>query len=140
MKKATRVIYLIIGVIFPIFIGLLHTYVHFTDLTTVTVQETLNTNLIISGNPQTYWNTWGVVSFMMGWAFIVIGLLNIVLFSLMKKEDYPPVMGFIVMGLYLFGVIYVGLEFNAIPQLYGAFFGLILIFAGLILTLKGKRI
>ena len=139
MKKTTRIIYLIIGVIFPIFIGVLHTYVFFTDLTTTTVQETLSSTLTISGNLETYWNAWGVMGFMMGWAFIVIGLLNTVIFSLIKKEDHPPIIAFLIMGIYLLGVIYVGLTYHAKPQLYGAIFGLVLVFTGVILTLKGRK-
>ena len=139
MKKTTRIIYLIIGVVFPIFIGALHTYVHFTELTIPEVQETLSTTLSINGKPELYWNAWGLISFMMGWSFIIIGLLNITIFKLMKKEDYPPVMALITMLLYLFGVIYSSHLFNAPPQFYGAIFGSVLTTICLILTLKGRE-
>ena len=139
MKKTARVIYLIVGTIMPIFIGSLHTFVHFTDLTTPEVKEHLNSSLIILGNSEMYWNTWGLMSFMMGFAFIIIGLLNTTIFKMMKKEDYPPIFALLVMAIYLVGVIYAGNEFNALPQFYGAIVGLTLTIVSIFLTIKGDK-
>ena len=138
MRKTARILYLIIGVLITIPIGLLHTYAHFTDLMTPAVKEYLNGTLTVTGNEQSYFAVWGVVSFMMGAAFVVIGLLNLTIYSMMKKEDYPPIFALITMTIYLFCVIYVGYTFNATPQLYGGIFGLILTSITFYLTLRVK--
>ena len=138
MKKTARIIYLIIGAGFTIFIGLLHTYAHFTDLVTPEVQEHLDKTLIIMGNEETYYSAWGVMSVMMGTAFVVIGLLNLTIFQMMKKEDYPPIFALVSMLFYLVCVIYVGHTFDAAEQFYGGLFGLVMTTIAIFLTLRGK--
>lgn len=136
MKITARILYLLVGSIFPILIGGLHTSVHFSDLNTVEVQTFLGKTLEIMGEPQTYWNAWGMMSFMMGIAFIVIGLLNFSIFRGLGKEDFPPVLPLLAMMFYLSCVIYAGHQFNANEQFYGGIFGLILIVVCLILSLR----
>jgi len=125
MKKFAHIAYFLIGSLFPILIGALHTLVHFTDLTTPTVKSLLNKSIPIMGANQSLWNTWGMMSFMMGISFVILGLLNLeILYK--HREHYPPVKGIIIMILYLVCVIYTGLTFEAKPQLYGGIFGLLL--------------
>jgi len=134
MRKTARVLYFITGVVFPILIGGIHTAVHFSDLNTPEVQSALSGELIIMGEPQTYWNTWGVVSVMMGISFIVIGLLNLHIFRRLNKIDYPPIFPLLAMVLYLSAVIYVGFTFNAAQQLYGGLFGMVLVLIAIVLS------
>ena len=138
MSKISRVLYLIAGSVFTILIGALHTFVHFQDLVKPEVQKNLQQEIMIMGESQTMWNTWGIMSFMMGMSFIVIGLLNIHIFNQLSKDEYPPSMGILAMVIYLLSVIYVGYEFAQAPQLYGGFFGLILISICGLLKLKNK--
>ena len=134
--KAARTLYLIIGAIFPISIGLLHTYSYFKDLITPAVKEFLNETLMVLGNEQSYFDTWGFVNFMMGAGFIVIGLLNLTIFQMMKKEDYPPIFALLSMVISLLCSIYAGHTFNAPPQFYGSIFGLMLTLIAIFLTLR----
>jgi len=136
MKKTARIIYLIIGAVFPILIGALHTYVHFDELLTPEVQNKLNDTIPIHGAPELLFNTWGLMSFMMGASFIVIGLLNISIFSQMKKEAYPPLSALFAMVVYLLCVIYAANEFSAMEQFYGSIFGLVLTTICIFLSLK----
>jgi len=138
MKKTARTLYFIVGIFFPILTALVHTYAHFKDLMTPTVKEFLSETLMVTGNEQSYFAVWGVVSFMMGGAFFVIGLLNLTIFQMMKKEDYPPIFALISMVIYLICVIYVGQTFNAAQQFYGGIFGMILTSIAIFLTLRGK--
>ncbi len=136
MKNTARIIYLIIGAVFPILIGALHTYVHFDELITAEVQTKLSDTIPIHGEPELLYNTWGLMSFMMGASFIIIGLLNIGTFSRMKKEDYPPFSALFAMVVYLLCVIYAANEFSATEQFYGSIFGLILTAIAIFLTIK----
>ena len=140
MKKASRIIFLLVGTIFPIFAGSIHTYAHFSELTIPEVQQLLNTQITISGQDQIVYVAWGFMSFMMGAAFIIIGLLNLVAFRKLDKEDWPPVSNLLVMVLYILATIYTSITFPGEPQLYGSLFGLTLAFIaiGIIVTQKNK--
>jgi len=139
MKKISRSIYFIFGVIAPIAIGALHLFVHFKELVTPEVQALLSTETIVNNLPTTYYNVWGLVSFMMGASFIIIGLLNLVVFRKLAKDAWPPVQMMLVMMLYLACTIYAGNEFNAMPQFWGSIVGMIGIITGIILTLKNRN-
>lgn len=76
---------------------------------------------------------------MMGISFIVIGILNISSWRKLSKTDYPPILSILAMIIYLSAVIYVGIEFKQVMQLYGGIFGMILIISCLVLTLKGMK-
>ncbi len=139
MKNTARFSYLLIGIIFPILVGALHTFCHFTDLITINVQDLLNNTIPILGEEKLLYNAWGLMSFMMGVSFIIIGLLNLGIFQRMDKTDYPPVTALLAMMLYLAAVIYAGSQFQAFPQLYGSIFGIILTTIALGLTLVGRN-
>lgn len=136
MKKAARIIYFIFGVIMPILIGGLHTFVHFKELITPEVQDLLRHEIPLMGGSELLWNTWGLMSFMMGTSFIVIGLLNLTLFSRLDKGESPPIGAIISMMAYLGFVVYAGNQFNAAPQFYGGVFGLIMMSLCLVLSLR----
>lgn len=138
MKKTARILYFIVGCVFPILIGLLHTYVHFKELTIPSVQNHLSDTLTIMGKQVPYYNSWGLVSFMMGASFIVIGLLNLGILSRLTKNDYPPVAAILAMMTYLSAVIYVGITFNAAEQFYGGIFGIVLSLICLFLSVRKK--
>lgn len=128
MSKLSRVLYGIIGVVFPVFIGLLHMFAHVQDLVTPAVKSQLeNVDLSILGQPQAAWNSWGVMSVMMGMSFIVIGIFNLHIVRILKSDEYPPTLAILAMLVYLLSVIYVGSTFAAIPQFYGGIFGLVLL-------------
>lgn len=135
MRKTARILFLIVGCIFPIFIGILHTATHFSQLVSPEIKLFLQKEFLILGQSQSLWNTWGVVSFMMGAAFIIIGLLNISTLTRLSKTDFPPIISIIAMILYQLCVIYVGYEFEQSFQLYGGMFGELLMVACLVLSL-----
>ena len=135
-NKLVRILFTIIGVIMPIFIGLLHTYAHFTDLINPEVQSHLQQEIMVTGQTQIMWNTWGVMSVMMGISFIVIGLLNISIIRNTNKNSQFPTLPIFAMIFYLSAVIYVGLTFNADMQLYGGIAGMMLTIVCLITNLK----
>jgi len=135
MKNANR-LYALVGIIMPIFVGILHLFAHFKDLIKPATRQLLQKEIIILGEPQTLWSAWGVMSFMMGAAFITIGLLNI---SLLRNsaKGHPPFTAILAMGVYLLSVIYVGYEFNQAFQFYGGIFGLlVLLLCGFVVETK----
>lgn len=136
MKKAARIIYFIFGVIMPILIGGLHTFVHFKELITPEVQELLRHEIPLMGGSESLWNTWGLMSFMMGTSFIIIGLLNLTIFLRLDKREFPPIGAILSMMTYLGFVVYAGNQFNAMPQFYGGVFGLIMMTLCLVLSLR----
>jgi len=139
MQKLATTFYWLVGVIFPVLIGLLHTWVHFTDLTTPAVETALQVPISLIGEQQAAWKTWGIVSFMIRTSFVFIGLLNIILLRQRPAGAPPPLAGWLVMLLYLTCVVYVGVTFAAPPQLYGGIFGLVLGVIGLGLSLRGQK-
>lgn len=136
MIKTARIIFIMVGCIFPIFIGILHTTTHFSQLITPEINQYLQKEIIILGKLQPLWNTWGIVSFMMGASFIIIGLLNISTLKRLAKTDFIPIIPLIAMILFQFCVVYVGYEFKQGFQFYGGIFGGVLLFLSLILTLR----
>ena len=126
MIKTSRIIYLIIGSGFTILIGALHMFAHFRYLITPAVNQHLQEGIDIFGEVAPMWNSWGVMSVMMGMSFIVIGLLNLYIFSRLPKDSKPPIAPLFIMIIYLISVVYVGSEFNALPQFYGGIFGIVL--------------
>lgn len=139
MNKIVRILFLLVGCIAPIFIGSLHTATHFTQLITPEIEQFLQKEFLILGQPQKLWNTWGVVNFMMGVSFIVIGLLNISTLKNLSKTDFPPILSLVAMVLYQLCVTYVGYEYEAGFQFYGGMIGGILISISLLLTLTHKN-
>lgn len=135
MKKLARILFIIVGSVFPILVGALHTKVHFAELVIPKVQSDLSESLMIMGDPQMYYNTWGLMSFMMGISFIVIGLLNISIMNRLPKDAAPPISAIFAMMVYLVAALYAGSTFNALPQFYGSIFGMILMIICLILSL-----
>jgi len=138
MSKIARILFLIVGCIFPVFIGALHIATHFSQLTTPEISGFLQQEFVILGESQSLWKTWGIVSFMMGASFVVIGLLNTSTFRKLSKTDCPPVMALLAMVLYQACVVYVGYAFDEGFQLYGGMVGGALIVASLFIALKSK--
>lgn len=138
MMKASKLLFLLVGCIMPIFIGTVHTYVHFKDLMSPEIEQYLQKQFLIAGQEQSLWPTLGVVSFMMGISFIVIGLLNSSVLKSTDTNKILPLLPILAMVFYQLGVIYVGYEYNQPFQLYGGMFGLLLIIICLTLTLKVK--
>lgn len=140
MSKTSRTLFLIVGCIMAIFIGSLHTLVHFSDLLTPEIFNHLQKEIPVNGETQIMWNTWGVISFMMGVSFILIGILNLSIWLNLSKTDFPPILALLAMIIYQLCVVYVGVEFNAIQQFYGGIVGGILMLISLIITLTHKKI
>jgi len=128
MRNISRILFAIAGIAMPIFVGLLHTYVHFTDLITPDVIDIMQSEVTIMGEKQKAWNSWGMMSFMMGMSFVVIGLLNLaILRRTGQTKTNIPIVNYIAMIVYLLCVIYVGKTFEAFPQLYGGIIGMLFI-------------
>ncbi len=138
MIKTARILFVIVGTVFPILVGILHMLAHFKDLLAADVQQVLSAKIMILGEEEVMFNAWGVMSVMMGISFIVIGLLNLGIFQRLAKTEFPPISALISMMVYLTAVIYVGLEFDAIKQLYGGILGMTMTVACLFITLKNK--
>lgn len=138
MNKTARALFLLVGCIFPILIGGLHTFVHFSELVTPEIYNYLQKEVTITGQQQPIWNSWGIVSFMMGASFIVIGLLNFSILTITPKTKALPVLPIISMIIYQFCVVFAGYSYNGPFQLYGGMFGIVLISICLLLTLRER--
>ncbi len=123
METASITLFVLFGIVMPILIGGLHTYVHFKELGTKEVQDKLNNVIPIMGKSKNIFNAWGLMSFMMGASFIIIGLLNISILTI--SPDTPPIPAIIAIILYLACSIYVGRTYKAAPQFYGGIVGII---------------
>lgn len=134
--KTARILFLMVGCIMPMFIGALHTATHFSQLVIPEIKEILQSEIVIFGVSQPIWNTWGIVSFMMGASFIIIGLLNISIFRNLSKMEYPPVFPILAMIIYQLCVTYVGYEYEQGFQLYGGMVGTVFLLICLMLTLR----
>jgi len=139
MKKIARVIFILVACIMPIFIGLLHTATHFNELMTPEIQGHLQKEVDILGEKQPLLHTWGIVSFMMGASFVVIGVLNISMLKLLPKTAFLPTFSILIMLLYQLCVTYVGFQFEQVFQLYGGMFGVILLLICMYLNLKNTN-
>ncbi|MBX2873659.1 MAG: hypothetical protein KTR30_16205 [Saprospiraceae bacterium] len=137
-KKISKIIYLLLGVVFPILVGMLHTFTHFQDLTTAAVQLQLDSTIEIMGAEQSLWNSWGLMSFMMGVSFIIIGLLHLIIIRKQRREAYPSIPGLGAIIVYLICVVYAANTFSAAPQYYGGILGLVLALLCLVLSLRGR--
>ena len=136
MNRVSKIIFLLTGCIFPIFIGSLHTITHFNDLVTPEIQAYLHKEFSILNNPQPLWYTWGTVSFMMGILFFFLGLTNGSIIKKLSKSERPPPIPVIAILLFQICVTYVGYEYDQHFQFYGGIFGgtLVLICLAIALT------
>lgn len=139
MKKTANIIYLIFGAIMPILVGSLHTSVHFQDLTSGTVRAMLDEPIMVMGEQQIAYNTWGLMSFMMGFSFIIIGLLHFALQRSRGWDKYPSLFGCVVIMLYLGGVLYAASTFHATPQFYGGIVGIAMMVICMSLSIIGAK-
>lgn len=133
MATTAITLFIIFGIVMPILIGSLHTYVHFKELGTEEVQTKLDDVIPIMGKHKSIYKTWGLMSFMMGTSFIIIGLLNISIFML--SPEAPPIPAIFTIILYLACSIYVGKTYKQAPQYYGGIVGMIGMLTCLIITL-----
>jgi hypothetical protein len=139
MRKTSLILFAIAGIVMPIFIGLLHTYVHFTDLVTSEVFDIMQSEVIVMEKEQPAWNSWGMMSFMMGMSFIVIGIINIsVLKTAQKYKSRISNIAYMAMIIYLLCVIYVGKTFEADPQFYGGIVDIFMILVSMYFNYKGN--
>ncbi|MEM6765067.1 MAG: hypothetical protein AAF824_10205 [Bacteroidota bacterium] len=126
MKKAANILFLIVGVILPILIGALHTEAHFQTLTSPLLKEMLQGTFILFDQEEILYQTWGIMSFMMGIAFMIIGMLNAHTYHQVRTGKAKLTIPLLIMITYLGCVIYAGHEFQQFPQFYGGIIGLIL--------------
>ncbi|MEL6193935.1 MAG: hypothetical protein AAFR66_17875 [Bacteroidota bacterium] len=136
MRKISNTLFLLVGVIFPILIGGLHTLTHFQALTSTLVQEKLGETFILFDKEESLYLTWGIMSFMMGVAFVIIGLLNAETFRRILQQKASPLIPMIIMSLYLACVIYAGYTFQQMPQFIGGIIGLCLAVVCILLSLR----
>ena len=139
MRKIINVLFLLIGVIFPILIGGLHTLTHFQTLTSTAVQEKLSETFILFDKEESLYLTWGIMSFMMGVTFIIIGLLNGETYRRILQQKASPLTPMLIMSLYLACVIYAGYTFQQMPQFIGGIVGLCLAVICILLSVRFSR-
>jgi len=125
MKKIAKIAYCINGIT-CVFIGVLHTIAHYTDLKTESVKKLLNHEIIVSGTNSNIWDLWQGMSLMMGFLLIIIGMLHLLILTSIKKNDYPPLGISLIMIFMLLGVIYTGYNFFGAWQVSGGIAGIIL--------------
>ncbi len=133
--KTAKALYLF-NSITSIFIGLMHTYVHFDELVSDPIKEQINIPLMVAGQESNIWELWQGMSFMMGILLIIVGLLHLFILSGVGKKDFPPIGGSLIMILMLLFVIYSGVKFFGNMQIYGGSAGLILQTICLILSIR----
>lgn len=138
MNKTKNILFAFAGVIFPIFVGLLHTFVHFRDLVNPEIESYLQHSIEIMGDKTPIWNAWGMMSVMMGLSFIVIGILNINSLQHSIRKGSMSFITLIGMIIYNMSVIYVGQMYDANPQFYGGMLGLVMILICLAIKIYTK--
>ncbi|MEO1448320.1 MAG: hypothetical protein AAFV07_02265 [Bacteroidota bacterium] len=124
MIQTARILYLIFAIVMPTLVGILHTQAHFQYLTTPEAEASLQVPIILFGATTKAFPVWGLMSFMMGYCFILISALNFLLYRKLPKSTAPELAMYLVMFAYLGAVIYVGALYHAVPQLYGGWIGL----------------
>lgn len=135
MKKLAKVLYGMNGVT-CIFIGVLHTIAHYSELLTEDIKTRLDHKIVVTGLESNIWDLWQGMSLMMGYFIIVIGVLHLFIISQIQKNNYPPIGASIIMILMLLGVIYAGLNFFSIWQVYGGIMGIALQTTCLVISIK----
>ncbi len=136
MKNTIAKALYLVNSITSIFIGLLHTYAHFTELVTEEVKGQINYPIVVSGTQSNIWDLWQGMSFMMGILLIIVGLLHLLILKGVDEKSFPPVGGSLLMILMLLFVIYAGFSFFGSMQIYGGSAGLILQIICLILSIR----
>jgi len=134
--KISRSIFVVFGIVAPMLIGGLHTFVHFSDLLSPEIKSILDVSVPSRDESDLMWNYWGLMSFMMGAAFIVIGLLNLASYLELPKNANPPIGLILAMLVYLACVVYAGYTFSGEKQLYGGIVGMIAMSVALVLSMK----
>lgn len=137
MQKLSKILVAIVGFMF-IFIGSLHLKVHYAELVSPELQEQLNIFIPLMGKAENVWKMWQGFSFMMGFCFIIIGLINLLVIKQLAKENYFPPSISIIMIFLFGGVIYSGLYFFGTMQIYGGMFGMTLQSTALVIALLQK--
>jgi len=125
MIKTAKVLYGINGIT-NVFIGVLHTMAHYSDLVTPLIEEKLNFTATVSGIESNVYNLWQGMSLMMGLLLITVGALHLLILFRLPKNQYPPIGASIIMILMLFAVIYAGYNFFGAWQVYGGIMGIVL--------------
>lgn len=137
METVANTLFFIFAIIMPILIGSLHTYVHFKELGTDEVQSKLADQIPIMGSSTNLYQTWGLMSLMMGGSFIIIGLLSLTIFTMYQTQDntMPPAPAIIAIIVYLGCSVYVGHTYHQAKQYYGGIVGIIGMITCLVITL-----
>jgi len=137
MKKLAKILYGMNSVT-CIFIGTLHTIVHYSDLVTDEIKERLDFSASVSGMETSIWDLWQGMSLMMGYLLIIIGLLNLSIIARLDKDSYPPISASVILIIMLAGVIYAGVHYFSAWQVYGGAIGILLQSICLILSIRNK--
>lgn len=135
MNKIAKILYALNSVT-CIFIGAAHTFAHYTDLITLELKEMMNHSVTVTGLESNVWQLWQGMSLMMGLLLIIIGLSHLLILRGLKKEEFPPIGGSLILMLMLVFVIYAGLNFFSAGQVYGGSAGFILQSICLVLSIR----
>lgn len=125
--KFSRTVFLVLGCRIPLIIGAMHLYVHFHSLVHPNIEIYLKNGARVSSITEPLWETWGILSFMMGWGSMVIGVLNSSIFIGLSKLHFPLIVPLVTMWGYYLGVLYMGWEYEQHFQFYGGLISTILL-------------
>ncbi len=135
-KRIARILYSV-NCTACIFIGSLHTLVHFQELRSDLIASKLGFEAPVQGLMANVFNLWQGMSLLMGIFIILLGLSHFVILSISGKNSFPPISSSLIFVLMQGFVIYAGLNFFTTWQVYGGSIGMLLQFIVITLCLKG---
>lgn len=132
--EITRILYLI-GSSFFIFVGTLHTLVHFKELVSPAAERKIKlaTTIDLMKKKSEVWKLWQGFSLGFGLLMAVVGIVNILALYELDSNAHPPLSICMVNFLVMILVIYMGKKFFEKVQIYGGVVGLFLFGGAIIL-------
>jgi len=116
-----------------IFIGILHTIVHFKELVSDEVKQKISPlgRIKVAGQNAEVWKLWQGMSLLFGVLLSVLGLNNLLV---LEANSHPPVSITLVTMAVLLLIIYSGHKYFGKMQFYGGMFGFLLFGISLFLS------
>ena len=142
MKKTARILFIAMAVA-SVLIGVLHLLVHFDELATPALAQSLNVDFPLKGQiggneTANAFDLWQGMSIMMGYTLLLFGLTHLVIGLKLSKEECPPIPFIILMILQCVGSVYTGIHFFGPAQIYGGLFGIICLSISLFITISTR--
>lgn len=117
-----------------IFIGLTHTYAHYSELVSNEINTLLDKEIVVMGTDSNIWLLWQGMSLMMGILLIIVGAISLAVIWNLKKGEFPPVNISIIIILMLIAVVYSGVNYFGEAQLYGGIAGIVIQSASIVFS------